>query len=450
MHGRLLLAGLGVVVGVGVAVAQMPSAMPLSPASGPPPYRPLTPPIQIPRLPDPLQRPAGPGIRTPGSPVVPASFTGSRQQPPVAVPPVPLGPTQPGLPDGSTLPPPTDVPLPYPEDRFPLDAASVTVKRINGSWQVWGGQRVLRDLGNDEGTAQNVARTLRDLHPTEWVRIGSPRPVVEYGLTNGRPPVIAGFPKMVLGIDLRTARVEPVKGVWCVRDDNGILFNFGSNRADADQALAVVQRYGFNRVGLVGPPGSPALTYLFVALESDKGPRAGGASLTAAAQEMSLTRTGIPVAGVGYVGEMIRIDPRKVEARRDHGEWVIAHGPDVLGHFGPWEWTARDAVRAVQDGKFTEFCRFGSAGLTFFLSSGQAPTKVPFAAQGRRFNLPDLKAQPINDRWAVTEGGRHLFDVSGPDEGEQLIRLLRHFHFDQVCLLGPTPKAGLQFLAKGR
>jgi len=344
----------------------------------------------------------------------------------------------------------SDVPLPYPEDKFPLDAGSVMLKRLGGSWQVWAGQRLVRDLGNDETSAKDVTRLLRELRPTEWARIGSPRPVVEYGLINGRPPVVGGFPKMTTPIDRRAVRVEAVKGVWCLRDDDCILFNFGANRADAEQALAVVRKYGFNRVGLVGPPSAPAMAYFFAALEADKAARPAGGALTAAAQERALARTGIPVPGVGYVGEMLRIDPRKVEARREGAEWVIASGPEVIGRFGPWEWTARDAVRVIQDGRYTEFCRFGSAGVTFFLSNGKAPTKVPFSAQGRRFNLPELKAQMINGKWAVTEAGRHLFDVSGQEEGEQLIRLLRHFQFDQVCLLGQNPKAGLQFLAKGR
>jgi hypothetical protein len=426
MRGRLL-AGLGVFAVVSSGLAQLPPQA-LPPAQGPPQSRPVTPPIQIPRLPEPQPRPL----------------------PPAAQQPNPLAPTQPGLPDGSA-PPPPEVPLPYPEDKLPLDAASVSLKRVGGSWQVWAGQRLLRDLGNDETSAKDVVRTLRDQRPTEWVRIGSPRPVVEYGLVNGRPSIVAGFPKAVVPVDLKTARVEPVKGVWCLRDDNSILFNFGASRADADQALAVVHRYGFNRVGLVGPPAAPAMAYFFAALESDKAVRpAGGGSLAAAAQEQALTRTGIPVPGVGYVGEMIKIDPRKVEARREQGEWVVAHGPDVLGRFGPWEWGARDAVRVVQDGRFTEFCKVGSAGVTFFLANGKAPTKVPFSAQGRRFNPADLRAQPIGDRWAVTEGGRHLFDVGGPEEGEQLIRLLRHFQFDQVCLVGQNPRAGLQFLARAR
>jgi hypothetical protein len=340
--------------------------------------------------------------------------------------------------------------LPYPEQLAPIDPATVTVRRVNNGWQVWAGQRLFKDLAGRETDGQEVARVLRELRPTEWAAIGSPRPVVEYGLIQGKPPLSGGFPKAVVPIDLATVRVEPVKGVWCLRDDDNILFNFGLARADAEQALGVVRKYGFNRVGVVGNPGAPTMAYLFATLEAEKAPRPAGGALVAAAQENALTRTGIPVPGVGYVGEMVKIEPRKVEARREGAEWVVAHGPDVLARLGPGEWQAQDAARLIRDGRFTEFCKFGSTGLTFFLVNGKAPTRVPFAAQGRRFNLADLKAQSINGRWAVTEAGRHLFDVTGPDEGEQLIRLLRHFQFDQVCQLGASPRASLRFLARGR
>src|SRR5688500_13257574 len=133
MRGRLLLAGLGVVAGFSTAFTQQPPK-PLPPAMSPPQSRPLTPPIQIPKLPESQQRPMPPATPQPGS----------------------VAPPQPGLPDGSALPPPVEVPLPYPEDKHPLDAASVTLKRVGGSWQVWGGQRMIRDLGNDEVAAQDI------------------------------------------------------------------------------------------------------------------------------------------------------------------------------------------------------------------------------------------------------------------------------------------------------
>ena len=36
------------------------------------------------------------------------------------------------------------------------------------------------------------------------------------------------------------------------------------------------------------------------------------------------------------------------------------------------------------------------------------------------------------------------------EEGEAIIRLLKHFQFDQMCQMGPSPKLGLMFLAKSR
>src|SRR5207253_719581 len=157
--------------------------------------------------------------------------------------PMPLAPPRPVLPDGSTPPPSqAEIPLPYPEVKFALDSGTVTTKRINGSWQVWAGPRMLKDLGNSEADAKDVVRLLRELHPTEWVSIGSPRPVVEYGLIQGRPPVSHLLPRMTIPIDLRAVRVEPIKGVWCLRDEDNILFNFGMHKADADQALAVVRK----------------------------------------------------------------------------------------------------------------------------------------------------------------------------------------------------------------
>jgi hypothetical protein len=370
------------------------------------------------------------------------------------------------------------MPLPQPEQKIPLSAMDVSVKRVVGGWQVWAGQKVLRDLGDNETSARDLARVFRDLRPTEWVSIGGPKPIVEYGLINGRAAVTASTPdgkndpngsanvnhagfsgpvitgagaKVILPVDLRTARAEAVRGVWCVRDDDTLLFNFGSDRAGADQAVAVIRKYGFNRVGLVGDSKQPVMSYLFVSLEPDRS-KVGGGQLLMNAQIDALTRTGIPVPGVGYTGEMVKIDSRKVEARKDGTEWVVASGSEVLGHFGPTEWTAREAARTIQDAKFTEFCRLGgTCGLTFFLRDGKPPTRAPFSAQGRNFDLASLKVQPINGKWAVTEGGRHLVDVSGQQEGETVVRVLKAYGFDQMANLSSgSSKGGISFMVKNR
>ena len=370
------------------------------------------------------------------------------------------------------------LPLPQKENRFALNASDVSVKRIAGAWQLWVGQKLLRDFGNSnhsEMDAHDAARVYRDIRPTEWATIGTPRPIVEYGLVNGRPPMTPGLPgagqaerngvfqgggngegpavtgagaKAIIPIDLKTVRVEAVRGVWCVRDDFNIHFNFGTVKADAEQTVAVIQRYGFNRIGVVGS-STPVMNYLFASADNAAVPPQGPfAKVQLQAQIDGLTRVGIPIGGVGFVGEMIPFDPRKLDVRKEKAEWVVAAGAEILGRFGPTEWAARDAARTMQDCRFTEFCKVGSAGLTFFLVEGKAPTRVPYATQGRRFDLNALKVKQVGEKWALTENGRHLMDCANAEEGEILIRLLKHYQFEQLCHLGPTPRLGVSFLAK--
>ncbi|MBX9622975.1 MAG: hypothetical protein K2X82_04090 [Gemmataceae bacterium] len=408
MRGRLVLAGVGLLLSATAGFAQ-----------------PGQPPALLPRF------PAPPAVPPPAQTAPPPGAT---------------------VPAPAQLPPgvPVDVPLPYPENKAPIDVGALTVRRANGAWQVVAAGRVFRETGGDESAARDVVRVLRDLRPTEWAVVGSPRPVVEYGLRDGRAVPVAAFPRQVVPLDLPTARVEQVRGVWVVRDAANIVFNCGPNKADADQALAVARKYGFNRVGTVGPAAAPALTYFFPGPTGDDQPRPGANPLAVAAQEQALARTGVPLPGVGYVGQQVKIDPRKVEARRDGAEWVVAHGPDVLARFGAGEWNARDAARAVQDGRFTEFCTVGPA--TFFLVNGRAPTRVGMAYLKGEFDPNALAVRDLGGRWAVVapdRGGREkpVWDVSGPAEGETLIRLARHYRFDQVCRAGGD---GLTFLARSR
>ena len=76
---------------------------------------------------------------------------------------------------------------------------------------------------------------------------------------------------------------------------------------------------------------------------------------------------------------------------------------------------------------------------------------MPYSVQGRQFDLNSLKVNKIGDqRWAVTESGRYLFDCANAEEGDILIRLLKVYQFDQLCRIGPTSKLGVSFFAKSQ
>jgi hypothetical protein len=411
MTGRFRLATLGALL----------STLPLSAQAPVPPQPPQAPSLPVP----------------PGEP---------RSLPPGYAP----APTQqPTEPQGPFPQPDQSVTLPHRENLRTIDHVTVTVRRQNESWQLWSGPTLMRDFGQNRVAAEEALRTVRELRPTEWATIGTARPVVDYALTNGQPATWAPHPKWSLPVDLKSVRAESVRGVWVVQDDDNILLNFGTDRPGAEQAAAVARRYGFNRVGMVGFP-APAMAYFYAApvlVQQNKGANPV-ASLARTAQENQLTRTGVAVPGVGFIGERLVIEARKVEVRKDRGEFVLAHGPDVLARFGHSEWAARDALKVVQDCRFTEFCTVGP-GATFFLVNGAAPTRVPFSVQGTKFDPQQVKARPIDGRWGVFEGGgRMLFPAATQQEAEQLIRVIHAYQFDQLCQVGLSPRASLKFLAK--
>lgn len=404
---RIRLAPLGLLLATHTLIAQLPD-----PPRPLPPTVPLTPP-QAPSEPQKLPPSVAP-------------------QPPI-----------------TTAPHDPAVRLPQKENLQKFDAALVRVRETRDGWQLWSGVKLLRDFGMDHNAAEDARKAIRDLRATEWATIGGTRTVVEYGIHDGKAPTSSVNPRSALPVDIVSVRAEQVRGVWVMRDDHNILLNFGTAKQDAEQAAAVARKYGFNHLGLIGEPASPKMTFFFAAKVPTDQPRGNNAPLATALQEQNLTRTGIAVPGLGFVGEQLKVDFRRVEVRKERGEFVLAHGTDVFAKFGPNDWTARDALKVVQECRFTEFCKVGSADVTFFLVNGAAPTKVPFMAQGIRFNPTTLKARQTEARWGVFEtSGRMLFSAATADEAGQLIKLVQAYQFDQMCQVGMSPRASLKFLAK--
>lgn len=353
--------------------------------------------------------------------------------------------------------------LPQPEKLAAIDANGLTARRgpAQDRWQIANGLKPVREFGGSQTDAEEFVRLLRELKPTEWGVIGTDRVVVEYGLNrsmiNGvavdRATAPAFTPKTSVNIDLSSARVETVRGVWVLRDDDNILLNFGKSQADAEQAIGVIRKYGFNRIAQVGPASGGA-TVLFAQPETASvRPKAAGglAELNRQYQEQKLARTGLEVPAAGAAGgEKFAIDPKACEIRRDRdGHWVLAHGTEVLANFGASEWSARDALKLVQEQRFTEFCRF-NADVTFFLVNGQPPTRVPFAVQAVRFDTGTLAVKAAsNGKFGVYEGmGRLLFTCDTDKEAKALVATMQYYGFDTSCQMGLSSKNALRFLAK--
>ena len=369
-----------------------------------------------------------------------------------ASPQVQATPTQNSLTPQATLADP-NFKLPMPENLAKWDVYALRTQKTIDRWEITNGKTVVRDFGKDQTSAEEYVKAMRDMRPTMWGRLGSDRVVVEYGLFNEEAQKPGFSPKVSVEIDAAALRVESVRGVWVLRDDQNILLNFGGSRDDAEMAYAVIRKYGFNRLGQVGT-ASNGMTYLFA---QDAGSKAAKPSamqsqvsaLQAAYQEEALKRTGIDSGRNLTVGERIVFDSKSLEIRREKGDYVLAAGTDVLANFGGSEWSARDGLKLVQEQRFTEYCRFNK-DVSFFLCNGNAPARVPFSVQSTRFDVGLLKVRKgMGDKFAVYEGaGRQLFACDTEKEAEQLVQVLQHYGFDQKCQLGLGSTSSLKFLAK--
>jgi hypothetical protein len=186
-----------------------------------------------------------------------------------------------------------------PEELTQFDDRMAELQWANGRWQLWAGGELLKDFGRREADARQALQLVRELQLTQHGIVGSPRPMMEYWLSDGQAPH-GLFPGLrTTPIDQRTLRVQDIQGYWCVRDGARVLFNFGPHQDQAEQALAVIHKYAFTKLGMIGQAPPSMLVFLGEPLGlprmslHDSPPLAG--RVVTSRQMIS---TGLPAAGM--------------------------------------------------------------------------------------------------------------------------------------------------------
>lgn len=180
------------------------------------------------------------------SPPMPAK---DQQRPPV---PQALPLPQPG-PPGSSMP--QGLPLPQMAQKgnfaesgeacLSFNPATTNVQQIQGRWRVVDGANILFGFGVDKIEAENALAIIKHYRMNQSCFVGGPRPSFHFMLAGGSPP--SGlFP----GEDCRpfnpvTTEIRQIQGNWKIVDGKQTLFDFGPNKAEADQSLAIIRKYGF-------------------------------------------------------------------------------------------------------------------------------------------------------------------------------------------------------------
>ncbi len=396
-----------------------------------------------------------------------------------------------------------------PEQLVSFLPSSVTLRWDHPRWLLMSGESVLKDFGHRESEARQALRLIQELNLTQLGTVGSPSSVMEYWLSDGHAP--QGFAPGLrrVGFDTATLRVERVQSQWCLRDARMILFNFGFHGDEARQALAIIRKYGFTEIGVVGPAQPIMMVFLAPANgvapgdrvtsaprvhktsyqpdhdRQDKGrvnanPGAGlGAIVTPALPPLAgsssphgarlpfgrekmpdrrhsaarLGNSGSPLPGWDEKIDCVPINWRQVQMRQDNGNWQLTVGNYVLGSFGADEAAARQALSVLHYYHFTEHYRIGHPQplFSFFLINGQPPIGMMFGLGGQAFQADKLSVQQLGANWTLCEGDRVLVMLGDkPEEARQLLELIQRHKFDRLCRVGEAEEGGMTFLVRSR
>ena len=127
-------------------------------------------------------------------------------------------------------------------------------------------------------------------------------------------------------------RLQQVKGRWKLVEGSHWLFDFGSDRAAAQQALRVIDHYRLNRSCFVGRP-DPSFSYL-------------------------LAKGGVP-AGPMAGEDCVAFDPADIRVSKINHRWKIVAGRRWLFDFDENETEARQALAIIKRYRFTHSCFVG-------------------------------------------------------------------------------------------
>jgi hypothetical protein len=347
---------------------------------------------------------------------------------------------KPWLAPPAQLPPLNPPPAPLPQtapapaaQRF--DTTSLRLLSESGRWQLWAGNLLIKDFGAGQREATEALQVFRDLRINSHATIGG---VFDYWLADGQAPYAFTGRRQVVPFDPGTLRVEQMNGQWVLREARVVLYSFGRSQADAQQALAVCRQYEFNQLGYVGHP-VPALKYLM----KDPTPRLTGPApqslvpVSAAMQAAEMAHPRLVLPGVGDVGDRVPFDGRRLDLRREGGEWVLYAGRAPVGHFGQADRDARTALETLEQFRVTELCHVGDSGFGFFLSNGRPPQGSIIGTGAKPIRTDSLTVRQIGGNWTVCEGSRPLFDFGDKaDDARHVLAAIKEYHFDHVAPVG--------------
>lgn len=328
------------------------------------------------------------------------------------------------------------------EDCIAFDPTKVEAKLVSGSWKVVQGNMWMLDFGaNGQANANKAADIIRHYRMNSQCFVGRPNAPFQYWLVNGQSPV-GPFPgEDRIPFNLNTVEVKQINGRWKIVDGDSWLFDFNTKKADADAALAIIKKYGFNSVCYVGRPNAP-MQYLRKDLRLIVRP--------------GLTLGGMVKPDMGTAPRLpedcLATHPNSVAAKLVSGSWKVVDGNEWVLDFGAGgNANAQKAVNIIKHYGMTSHCYVGrpNAPFQYWLVNGQSPVGAFPGEDSIAFDPNKLEVKMVNGTWKIVEALDHwMFDFgTHEDQARMGLQIIKMYGFTRTCYVG-RPNAPMQYFRK--
>ncbi len=164
---------------------------------------------------------------------------------------------------GSTV---TEIPPPcYPEDCLGFNPKTVQAKKISGRWKVVDGDHWLLDFGTSQANAKKARDVIKFYGVNRICFVGRPSPtgkqLMMYFKIGTAAPSGHFAGEDCIPFNPTTLQAQQVGGRWKVTDGGSWLLDFGVSRANAEKAVWLIRKYGFQYQCFVGRPNAPMMYF---------------------------------------------------------------------------------------------------------------------------------------------------------------------------------------------
>jgi hypothetical protein len=135
-----------------------------------------------------------------------------------------------------------------------VDPEIVSASNVGGGWKIVQGSVALIDFGANAAGAAHAVAVIQHYHFTRECFVRRPNAAMMYW-KNGNAVPPGNMPDQdCIALDPASVQVQSAGGNWRVVNGATALLDFGLDRGAADQAIAAIRTFRFNRECFIARP----------------------------------------------------------------------------------------------------------------------------------------------------------------------------------------------------